>query len=531
MKYMRSILPVILVLVMSAPAGAELKAEDIIIVFNRNMAESRSVSKYYSKKRGVPPKNIVGVNVSTSESMGRREYEKKLLPHVRPAIEKLKAEGRNPAVLLVYGIPLKIKEWGKKKEEETFKKLAAARVREYQELMLRMIMEVETLIGDKNNTTPATVEEAIKRGDRTTKEALSFIKTPSAGKKDREKKMKVASIIFRLTGFSSVAREIERKQAGMGRKDMDITEIDGIVKWNAILERQLNEVSFYGIFPENAGQVATAIRITRGIMGELIFWDNLLKKGDDEMNSSSVDSELTMVMAGPYQLNRWLGNPLNKIYDSLPGIEQFREKVVMVGRLDGPTAKSARRLVDDALEVEKKGLKGTFYIDARGLKGKDSYGRYDSHLYALYDRVKRKSKMKTVFNDEEGLFPPDCCKDAALYVGWYSLGKYVDSFDWVKGAVAFHVASSEASTLRKKGSQVWVKRMLEEGVAASIGPVSEPYLDSFPLPHIFFPLLMTGKHSLMEAYYQSTPYLSWRQLIIGDPLYRPFKGEPAIPLN
>ncbi len=70
--------------------------------------------------------------------------------------------------------------------------------------------------------------------------------------------------------------------------------------------------------------------------------------------------------------------------------------------------------------------------------------------------------------------------------------------------------------------------MLEEGVAATLGPVSEPYLQSFPLPDVFFPLLMSGRHPLVEVYFRSIPYLSWRQVLVGDPLYTPFKNNPAI---
>lgn len=531
MKFVNLVLAAILVLAVSASAGAELKAKDIIIVYNGSMFESKNVAHYYAEKRGVPPENIVEVNVSTSESMERVEYDRHMVPPVKKAINKVKAKGGFPSILLVYGIPLKIKELKNKKEVFAFKELASQKVKEYQALVLNMTMEVESLLGQKKDKSPATTKEIVKRTDRVVKEALKYINTPLEGNKDKEEIMKVASIIFRLTGFSSVSREIEKKYAGMKLENMAMSEIDGIVRWNAILERQLSELRFYGVFPENANQVATSIRLTRGVMGELIYWDNLLEKGDDSMNSSSVDNELSMIMAGPYQLNMWLGNPLNIIYNRLTGIERFREKVVMVSRLDGPTAQIAMRLVDDAMEVEKKGLKGTFYIDARGLKGSDSYGQYDSHLHTLYDVVKKKSKMKVLFDDKETLFESKCCNDAALYVGWYSLGKYVDSFKWVKGAIAFHVASSEASTLRKKNSQVWVKRMLEEGVAASIGPVQEPYLDAFPLPHIFYPSLMTGKYSLIEAYYQSTPYLSWRMVLIGDPLYNPFKNAPAISVN
>jgi len=136
-----------------------------------------------------------------------------------------------------------------------------------------------------------------------------------------------------------------------------------------------------------------------------------------------------------------------------------------------------------------------------------------------------------VFDNQPGLFPSGACPNAALYCGWYSLANYIDAFGWQKGAVGFHVASSEASTLRRPESNVWCKRMIEEGVAATLGPVEEPYLASFPLPDIFFPLLMSGKLSLLEVYFRSIPYLSWRQVLIGDPLYMPFKKRPAIGLE
>jgi hypothetical protein len=66
--------------------------------------------------------------------------------------------------------------------------------------------------------------------------------------------------------------------------------------------------------------------------------------------------------------------------------------------------------------------------------------------------------------------------------------------------------------------------MLEEGVAATIGPVGEPYVQSFPLPEIFFKYLTEGQLSLAECYILSVPYLSWKQVLVGDPLYRPFKA-------
>ena len=59
--------------------------------------------------------------------------------------------------------------------------------------------------------------------------------------------------------------------------------------------------------------------------------------------------------------------------------------------------------------------------------------------------------MKVVLDKKPAVFPPGSCPDAALYCGWYSLANYVPAFKWNKGAVGYHVASSEATTLKQAG--------------------------------------------------------------------------------
>ena len=89
--------------------------------------------------------------------------------------------------------------------------------------------------------------------------------------------------------------------------------------------------------------------------------------------------------------------------------------------------------------------------------------------------------------------------------------------------MAYHLASFELDTLREPASQVWCKKMLEDGVCATIGPVYEPYLVSFPRPNEFFAMLLQGNLTLVECYYRSNPFNSWMMTLIGDPLYKPFK--------
>ena len=73
--------------------------------------------------------------------------------------------------------------------------------------------------------------------------------------------------------------------------------------------------------------------------------------------------------------------------------------------------------------------------------------------------------------------------------------------------------------------KVRCKNALERGVTATLGSVGEPYLDAFPEPARFMTLLLTGKYSLVEAYYLTSRYVSWRMVLFGDPLYNPMQGR------
>ena len=90
---------------------------------------------------------------------------------------------------------------------------------------------------------------------------------------------------------------------------------------------------------------------------------------------------------------------------------------------------------------------------------------------------------------------------------------------WTRGAVAWHISSYEARHLRDPDSNEWAVKMIQNGVVATVAGVNEPYLGAVPLPDEFFPLLMTGKWTLAECYWRTTPMASWRLTLIGDPLY------------
>ncbi len=247
----------------------------------------------------------------------------------------------------------------------------------------------------------------------------------------------------------------------------------------------------------------------------------------DYMNSvdkeAAFDSELALVKKDGYDLNMWVPNPYYLGFRDQK-LAIGKPEVLMTSRLDGATETVVKRIIDDSIEAEKTGLRGKAYFDARwkdpGDKKVSGYAFYDKSIHSASQSLSQKKRIKVVLNDSEDLFRKGESPDTALYCGWYSLSRYIDAFTWQKGSVGYHIASGECTTLKSPDSQVWCKKMLDNGIAATIGPVGEPYVQAFPVPEIFFDFLTEGYLTLAESYLISLPYLSWKMVLIGDPLYR-----------
>ncbi|RLC22806.1 MAG: TIGR03790 family protein [Deltaproteobacteria bacterium] len=247
---------------------------------------------------------------------------------------------------------------------------------------------------------------------------------------------------------------------------------------------------------------------------------NYIKKID---KVASFDSELALIKKETYELNMWLPNPYYLGFRNEKTLIK-KSDVIMTSRLDGASETIVKRIIDDSIEAEKEGLKGSAYFDARwkdpGEKKLSGYAFYDKSIHEASQLLLKENRINVTLNDSTTLFQKGDCPDTALYCGWYSLARYIDAFTWAKGSVGYHIASSECTTLRKENSRVWCKKMLDNGIAATIGPVGEPYVQAFPVPEIFFNFLTEGYLTLAESYLISLPYLSWKMVLVGDPLYK-----------
>jgi len=248
---------------------------------------------------------------------------------------------------------------------------------------------------------------------------------------------------------------------------------------------------------------------------------------------AAVDSELMLLWWDKYELRRW---QVNLNHFQIPESDRKNKTVVLLtSRLDGPSIVVIKRMIDDAVATEKTGLKGKVYVDARGIrfdpKGQDTghgYGGYDQSMREMAALLKEPGNMDVVLDDKNELFSVGACPECALYCGWYSHANFIDSCRFVRGAVAWHLASSEAVSLRRPDAKYWCKNLLEKGACATLGPVAEPYTVGFPKPAEFFGFLATGQYTLAESYGKTVLFSSWMGTLVGDPLYNPFKANPRI---
>jgi uncharacterized protein (TIGR03790 family) len=305
------------------------------------------------------------------------------------------------------------------------------------------------------------------------------------------------------------------------------------------LEKQLRDASQalvavqrQKLSPEALTAAMAAMRGASGLMGAISYLETLTDRLSQMLvmykSGAALDSELALLHWKEYSLRGPAKNPLNWQTKLPAGAKS--EPTLMVSRLDGPGKVNVERMIVASMVAELKGLTGVCYIDSGGPDRVALAARteYDAKLTALAKFLQEHSKVKVVLDTRPTLFEKDTCPDAALYVGWYSLQKYIDAFKWNTGAVGWHVASWEAVNLRDPQTRQWCPMMIRNGVAATVGAVAEPLLASFPEPAEFMPLLMTGKYTIAECYWRTVPHASWQMMLLADPLYNPFKTNPQV---
>jgi uncharacterized protein (TIGR03790 family) len=247
-------------------------------------------------------------------------------------------------------------------------------------------------------------------------------------------------------------------------------------------------------------------------------------------NEASVDSELSTLGFFTRQISGAVTNPYFQGFR--PIAEVTAAPLLLVTRLDAPESATVRQMITDAIEAEKNGLWGRAFVDgSHETSGGKKVG--DAWVRAIVDQC-HKDGVPVVFDDLPTMFPDTFpMSDCALYYGWYAgniAGPFNQpGFKFVPGAIAAHIHSYSAATLRDENSG-WAGPLVSRGAAATVGNVYEPYLELTAHLDILNDRLLHG-FTFAESVFMSSRVLSWMGVALGDPLYRPYLNWTQIDLK
>ena len=503
-------------LALTRPAAAAITADQLVLIVNRQQPAGRQLAEEYAKLRGVPDGRIVEVDVPDLDEIDRTFYDRSIALPVR---RELASRGLNDKVrcaVLFYGMPLRIRE----RKSTPFDRAEVAQVLEPARKLLRhridqAATQLEAIARELTPTfapaadadNAAAFQQRITMAERAIAAALPAVADASR-REDVQARVKAAQSLITtlppdLPGAPATAPTALPSQA---RVEELIAEPE-----DPAARRQLRALV---LSSRNSFQAFALIDFQRTLLTET-------------ETEASVDSELSCVRLPNYPRGRWVPNPLFHVAQAA----SLRELMLRTCRIDGPTPEVARRIFNDSIVAEHRGLSGDVILDARGLSGTGGFGSYeyyDGTIRRAFDLFKGDAELPTMTDDEVTLIGDRVSQQAAIYCGWYQVRNFSPVASFVPGAIAIHVASYELINLRSPSERGWCRGLLLAGADATIGAVGEPYLLAFPPADDFLSLLLSGQPTLVEAYWATLPVTSWKMILIGDPLYRPFAARPAL---
>jgi uncharacterized protein (TIGR03790 family) len=530
----------LMVLCVCSVTAVGLTPGEVLVVANASSDESVELARTYASLRSIPDENIALVETTTAYDVTRVNYEQQILLPLRKILIEREIFRQIRAIVLMRNVPLRVKAPERSSEEQAYRKIT-------EKALYRLAVDYK-LLGSVGLEFPEPRSRKFKPlgmlfdspVPEPTKPLVKFaILQKNIEQLLEQKQIQIAKI------SDPAKRRIAGRQ--LMALQLDIGGLKGLIAYveaanppespkltslKHLLSEAERQLSTSSTTKPTKDTIEAGVKLLDAIGGARLVYSYSVEKaglppGLTENQSAaskflkatdaSLDSELAMIWWPKYRLAGPLDNPLHwRRARALQG--KILPPTIMTARIDGPTHADMLRIIQDSVAVQAEGLKGNFYIDAGG-----KVPQYDEHLRQLATFIRTNTKIETILDDQTSLFPEGSCPDAGLYVGWYSLQKYVPAFTWTPGAVGWHIASFEAVNLRDPNQLQWCVKMIQNGVVATVGAVEEPLLEAFPHPEDFFPLLLTGKYTLAECYWRTTPTVSWRMTLIGDPLYNPFE--------
>jgi uncharacterized protein (TIGR03790 family) len=235
---------------------------------------------------------------------------------------------------------------------------------------------------------------------------------------------------------------------------------------------------------------------------------------------AAMDLPTVVIPSGPARGMRICQNPYFKRDEPF---DSRKLRMFLVTRLDGYTTADCLKLVDDSLAAKPE--RGPFFFNPAANRSTAGYGPKQVEMHGAWDYLKEKG-----FDAEygkPGVFEAPA-KNLAGYCSWgsndsaYKADVY-HRLRFKPGALAetFVSTSGRTFTNRNAPGQSLVADLIEQGVTGVKGYVSEPFTFALADPRILWDRYTRG-YNLAESFYMASAVVRWKDVVIGDPLCRPY---------
>jgi uncharacterized protein (TIGR03790 family) len=233
----------------------------------------------------------------------------------------------------------------------------------------------------------------------------------------------------------------------------------------------------------------------------------------------SVDGILTQA-TGAFPSSGALFNPY---YGSTTPFSSDTYHMVLVTRLDGRSTADVNSLIQQSLAGDGTHPHGEFFFDVDPTKS-DGYTIFNTAMQTAQAQLAAAGFDAQVDNTTTFVAPAD---PLIGYVSWgsndahYSATAY-HALTFVPGGIAETAVSTSASNIRTPGGgQSQIADLVHQGVTGVHGDVTEPFLNAIPDPPSVFGSYTSGR-TLGEAFYAGLSEIVWKEIVIGDPLCKPY---------
>ncbi|MDA8376601.1 MAG: TIGR03790 family protein [Planctomycetia bacterium] len=518
-----------------------LTPNQVAVIINGNIPGSWQVGRYYLKARHIPATHLIVLNLTNHNvnDIPAPYYTLRIANAIKEILRERHLAKQITCLVTTYGIPLRVEP--EMPQPEQMRELARVQI-DLGRCAHKLRQGIAAMwaiapVGPALDIGPATTPGAPRTEPAYAQRELAQFRSAASAAIARYQKLpqalrrqesqtflKLLKIYF---GPGGVAQMIHVH----GESLKALAQREALQSERAEMQADLQTYQQLAIHRDRAANRQKMRQLQLRIFGLTGLTQELLSDQvylSQHGRSTALDSDLMMLWYHTKPPIIWQNNP-----DYLPlwhesNLINGTPRVLMVARLDGLTPDMVIGIIRTSIAAQRRGLHGVAYFDARGLHGQNPYDLFDHDIRATARYLRKHAAINVVINDTPALLQAKNCPRAALYCGWYSPHHYVDSCQWLPGCVGYHVASFELTTLHNPTDTGWCINMLKHGVVGTLGAVAEPYLQAFPKPSLFFPLLLSGRFTQIEVYFLTTPEVGWRIAYVGDPLYNPFQHDPRI---